>query len=72
MAMWKMINLLSTFRKLQPELEQRLHDNDSVANQTFHVALQCGEDRIYLDYEDKRLTVSDVSRSHAYVPIEVD
>lgn len=71
-AMWKMINLQSTFRKLQPELEKRLNDNDSIAKQTFHVALQCGGDRVYLDYEEMRLTVSDVGHSHAYVPIEVD
>ena len=72
MAMWKMINLLSTFRRLQPELEKRLRGNDAIADQRFHIALQCGEDRVYLDYEDKRLTVSDSSPSQPYVPIEVD
>lgn len=72
MAMWKMINLNSTFKKLQPELEERLHGHASIADHPFHVALQCGDDRIYLDYREKRLTVSDVSQSHPYVPIEVD
>lgn len=71
-AMWKMINLHSTFRKLQPELEKRLNGNDSIADQQLHIALQCGEDRIFLDYQEKRLAVSDVSQSHTYVPIEVD
>jgi predicted acetyltransferase len=72
MAMWKMINLKSTFHKLQPELEQRLIGHDSIADQSLHIALRCGEDRIYLDYKDKRLSISDVSRPHAYIPLEID
>lgn len=72
MAMWKMINLTSTFRKLQPELEKRLNGNDAIADQPLRIALRCGEDRIFLDYREQRLSVSDVGHSHAYVPIEVD
>ncbi len=71
-AMWKMINLQSTFHKLQPELEQRLIGHESLTDQPLHIALRCGEDQIYLDYMDKRLSVSDVSHSHAYVPLAID
>ncbi|WEK54994.1 MAG: GNAT family N-acetyltransferase [Candidatus Cohnella colombiensis] len=72
LAMWKMINLKSTFQKLQPELENRLIGNASIADQELHIALQCGEDRVYLDYKQQRLSISDVSSTQAYERIEVD
>ncbi|MFX3636218.1 MAG: GNAT family N-acetyltransferase [Candidatus Pristimantibacillus sp.] len=72
MAMWKIINLNSTFQKLQPELENRIIDNDLMAEQELHIKLQCGEDHIYLDYKQKQLSISDVSHAHSYVQIEVD
>jgi predicted acetyltransferase len=71
-AMWKLINLKSTFQKLQPELEKRLIGNDSIADQQLHIALQCGEDHIFLEYKEKRLSISDVSPSQTYVPIQID
>lgn len=72
MSMWKMINLYSTFRKLQPELECRLNGNEFTANQELFIALQCGEDRICLDYRHKRLSVSGEIPAGSYVSIEVD
>lgn len=72
MAMWKLMNLKSTFQKLRPELEKRLIDNESLPDKPLHIALRCGEDRIYLDYKEKRLSISDVSHSQTYVPIAVD
>lgn len=71
-AMWKMINLHSTFQKLRPELEHRLNTNNLMADQELYIALQCGEDHIYLDYKQKRLSVSDVSHAESYVEVEVD
>jgi hypothetical protein len=70
--MWKMINLYSTFHKLQPELEYRLHSNDLMADQELCIALQCGEDMIYLDYRQKRFSVSEISQGGSCVSIEVD
>ncbi|MEK3903762.1 GNAT family N-acetyltransferase [Paenibacillus sp. FSL R7-0179] len=72
MAMWKMINLYSTFHKLQPELEQRLNGNDLMAEQELFIALQCGEDRVYLDYRQKRLSVSQSSQAGSRISVEVD
>lgn len=72
MAMWKMINLRSSFRKLRPELEQRLQASESIAGQQLHVEIQCGEDQVYLDYAEKRLSVSDAPQSQDYEPIVVD
>lgn len=72
MVMWKMINLHSTFHKLQPELEHRLNGNDLLAEQELSIALQCGEERICLDYCQKRLTVSGSSQAGSRISIEVD
>ncbi|MNI51741.1 hypothetical protein D3C73_1064810 [compost metagenome] len=73
MAMWKMINLSSTFHKLQPELENRLKRSTFIADQELHIALQCKEDYIYLDYKQKQLSVSDTSNhTNAYTSIIVD
>lgn len=72
MAMWKMINLYSTFHKLQPELEHRLNGNDLMAEQELFITLQCGEERICLDYRQKRLSVSGNSQSGSRITIEVD
>ncbi|SDF74774.1 Acetyltransferase (GNAT) domain-containing protein [Fontibacillus panacisegetis] len=73
MAMWKMINLSSTFHKLQPELEDRLSRSNIIANQDLHIALQCNEDCIYLDYKHKQLSVSDASNhENVYTSIVVD
>lgn len=71
-AMWKMINLHSTFHKLQPELERRLNDNDRTANQELCIALKCGEERICLDYRHQRLSVSEDIPAGSYVSIDVD
>ncbi|WP_270164476.1 GNAT family N-acetyltransferase [Paenibacillus sp. SYP-B4298] len=76
MAMWKMINLYSTFCKLQPELEHRLHSHDLLAEQELHLALRCEAEHIYLDYKQRQLTVSRTpslaSDASRYVPITVD
>lgn len=67
-----MINLYSTFHKLQPELEHRLNGNDLMADQELFLTLQCGEDIIYLDYRQKRLSVSGSSQAGSRITIEVD
>ncbi|WP_440960238.1 GNAT family N-acetyltransferase [Paenibacillus nitricinens] len=73
MAMWKMINLSSTFHKLQPELEDRLNRSNIIADQELHIALRSNEDCIYLDYKQKQLSVSDASNhTNPYTSIEVD
>lgn len=71
-AMWKMINLYSTFHKLRPELERRLNDNDWTANQELCIALKCKEERICLDYRHKQLSVSGDIPAGSCVSIEVD
>lgn len=73
MAMWKMINLSSTFHKLQSELENRLAGDAFTADQELHIALQCKEEVIYLDYKQHRLFISDNSNdTHDYTQLEVD
>ena len=72
-AMWKMINLSSTFHKLQPELEDRLIRSNLLADQDLHIALQCNRECIYLDYKQQVLSVSDAGHpAHSYTSIEVD
>lgn len=71
-AMWKMINLYSTFHKLRPELERRLNDNDWTANQELCIALKCREERICLDYRHKQFSVSEDIPAGSCVSIEVD
>lgn len=73
LAMWKMINLSSTFHKLQPELENRLIHSNPIADRDLHIALQCNGDCIWLDYKQQQLSVSDASNpAHSYTSIEVD
>lgn len=72
-AMWKMINLSSTFHKLQPELADRLNRSSIIADQELHIALQCNENRIYLNYKQNQLSVSDASNhENVYTSIVVD
>ncbi|MNJ65700.1 hypothetical protein D3C77_617300 [compost metagenome] len=73
MAMWKMINLSSTFHKLRPELEERLNGNDLMAEKELHISLQCNADVVYLDYKQKQLSISNANHNaQVYTPLEVD
>ncbi|MNN10051.1 hypothetical protein D3C81_1229620 [compost metagenome] len=72
MAMWKMINLSSTFHKLQPEFEDRLN-RSNFADQELHITLQCKEECVYLDYKQKQLSIADTSNpANAYTSVVVD
>ncbi|HIW31342.1 MAG TPA: GNAT family N-acetyltransferase [Candidatus Paenibacillus intestinavium] len=72
-AMWKKINFNSTFTKLQPELEARLQRNEHIATQPLHLDLYSADEHIYLDYEQQKLTISQVSKQDAtYIPCVVD
>lgn len=72
MAMWKMISLSSAFHKLQPELEDRLR-GALTADQELHIALQCNEEIIYMDYQQHQLSISDTSKDDFdYTLLDVD
>ena len=56
-TMWKMINLVSIFQKLQPELEARLQKSKALSNKTLHITLHCADEHIHLKYEEQQLTI---------------
>ncbi|QCT00953.1 GCN5-like N-acetyltransferase [Paenibacillus algicola] len=72
LTMWKMLRLYSTFHKLQAELEERLNRDDFMAGQEMLIALQCGEDTIFLDYRQQRLVISEEISSFPDVSIKMD
>lgn len=73
MAMWKMINLSSALHKLQPELENRLRGSALAADQELHIALQCNEEILYMDYKQRQLSISDTGKdAFDYIHLDVD
>lgn len=73
MAMWKIINLNSTFHKLQPELEARLRGSALTADQELHVALRCKEQMVYMDYKQHQLSICDTGNEGTdYTQFNVD
>lgn len=72
-AMWKMLNLHATFHKLQSELEERLKRDILAADQELHIALQCNEETVYLDYKQHLLFISKAGKGmHEYTMITLD
>src|SRR5690606_4325132 len=56
-----------------PELQARLNSNEHFSHKALHIELQCGDERIYLDYEQHQLTVSSAcEQANAYQNVAVD
>lgn len=71
-TMWKMINSHSMLQKLQPELQQRL-SGSAYAQQQLRIKLQIGEDEVWLDYANQKLSISEQPNSiPAYETLQLD
>ncbi|RIX49336.1 GNAT family N-acetyltransferase [Paenibacillus nanensis] len=71
-SMWKMIDCRSMFRKLQPELEQRIHHSE-FAHLPLHLELHIGVNRLWLHYRNQRLSISgQPDPGAAYVTLRLD